>query len=202
MNFRQLRNFLLILVIIAAPGLARAATVTETFTFNATLTSGDLLCGDFVGSETSCPGQFGQRGPALLTYGMSIGETYAGMFSLTFNDTGLEDARCEINGKNCYYSDDFLPSTPVGSSPGNIDFTLNSQISSAFDLSGSPGSYGYGTDYMWDDQGLFYYSMVDFELTEVVYTNSALAPVPLPASLPLLGGALFGFGAWRRMRKG
>lgn len=109
MNFRQLRNFLLILVIIAAPGLARAATVTETFTFNATLTSGDLLCGDSVGSETSCPGQFGQRGPALLTYGMSIGETYAGMFSLTFNDTGLEDARCEINGKNCYYSDDFLP---------------------------------------------------------------------------------------------
>lgn len=48
MNFRQLRNFLLILVIIAAPGLARAATVTETFTFNATLTSGDLLCGDSV----------------------------------------------------------------------------------------------------------------------------------------------------------
>lgn len=199
-----LKSLVIPAVSLSFSGAAFAAT--ETYTFDATLTSGTLLCGDFVGGEVPCPALFGVIDEATnlddLMVGLSIGQTYPGRIDLIYDETSsglsLADATCVLNGTNCKFSGDFLPlgSTSLGAAPGVLDFSNTSVVESLFNITGSTGTYAFGTDYLFRSDGsVYYYFDVDFDLSNVDYTV-----VPLPASLPFLLVSLGGLALIRRKK--
>ncbi|MBC9246487.1 VPLPA-CTERM sorting domain-containing protein [Paracoccus sp. 11-3] len=204
---RLVKSVLLILAFAFAPIIVKAATVTETFTFNATLDSGVLFCGPRVEQEAPCPDRFSTVDPSLLPYGMSFRESYAGSIALTYDDNRLTGILCHLNEQNCNFGgveNGFNSQSPTGPNPGNLDFTDTAQSrGSVFFINNGSGGYSYGTDYVESADGseIYYYSNVNFSLSDVTYESSQPAPVPLPASLPLLAGAVLGFGTLRRWRK-
>lgn len=184
-----MKSFLYSFVI--ATGLAAvsdsAIAATESFEFDATLTSGTLLCGpEGVGSEVPCPELFGViDGPGRtddLMVGLMVGGTYPGRIDLIYDrtsrgDLALSDATCHLNGKDCRYSLDFIPigAAPMGSTPGRIDFSETSVVTSLFIIDGVDDRYNYATDYLFrGDEFLYYYTDVNFELS-----NTEFTPVPL-----------------------
>lgn len=199
---RRVKNMMLSIGILVFWGghATAATTLVETFTFDATLTSGTLLCGEFVGLEEPCPGKFGVPQGAFgddLMFGKTIGDTYAGVIKIGFDPTEITSASCSIGGANCLFSDDFLQgSFPLGDDP-TLDFSSLSVVLSLFDFSGDTGSYFFATDYSFDEDGVYYYTDVRFDLTNV---SREVANVPLSGSVGFLALALgaIGFAARRR----
>jgi hypothetical protein len=187
-----------------APGAAVA--VTESYAFNATLQSGAVMCGEDPFDAEPCPELFGvvdePNTADDLMVGMSIGGTYPGRIDLVYRESvggilGLVGARCVLNGRNCLFDDEFLPlgEPPLGPSPGVLDFTLNSIVTSRFFIDGKSGRYLFETDF-WQlsDGTYYYYDNVRFGLSEIKY----IAPVPLPLPVTSLAVAVASLGLLRR----
>lgn len=179
-----------------------ASAATETFTFEATLTEGNLICGRFVGEEGFCPSLIGAIDIANdplddFMFGMRIGYSTFGRIDLIYADGVLVDGTCRLNGKNCAFGQAFFPlgSAPLGSAPGFLDFGTSSTVVSAFYINEDKGSFRYATDYITANGPNYnyvqYYKDVLFRLHDITYV-STLQPVPLPATLP---GLVIAFGA-------
>lgn len=204
---KKMRRFLYRLAVVTgfvcAAGAATAAT--ESYAFDATLSSGSVLCGAFVGLEAPCPSLFGVVDEANafddLMVGLAVGGTYPGRIDLTYDELGgrvlaLSGAACTLNGKNCSFSDAFLPigAPSLGASPGTLDFSLTSVVESRFTIFGDTGTYDYSTDYLFRGDGsIYYYTGVSFELSDVTFS-----PVPLPSTAT---GLLAAFGVLSLMRR-
>ncbi len=179
---------------------ADAATVTrEVFTFDATLTSGTSFCGEYVSLESACPEKFGSFSGWQaddLMHGLALSDTVSGKIILTSSDGLLESASCSLGGRDCLFSTElFFGGLPVGPA-GVVDFTWSSVVGSRFDF--GAGTYFFGTDYTFDEDGVHYYSGVRFSLENVEHR---LVEVPLPASAGFLLAGLLGFGIVRRLKR-
>lgn len=184
-------------------GATAASAATESWTFDATLSSGLLLCGEFVGDETSCPADFGLVDAPSdlddLMLGMEIGGTYAGRVDLEWDDATsmLLSASCMLNGRDCMFSTDFVAAPgPLGAT-ATVDFTVSGVVGSTFNFEAGAERYLFSTDYIFDeDDSLHYYADVRFDLTDVGYSTS-LPEVPLPAGGLLLLSGLAGLAIRR-----
>lgn len=222
---RSLRGLLAVLLFLTAPALAKAATITETYTFNLTYNSGGLACyGSYVRNDVeagpddivdlglfaTCPGS---TSPALFVD--SFDEIAFGRIDITSGDGRRVSVECSINGWNCNYNDwsDYVTEKslfPLGPSPGKIHLSASIDLISDFNIDGENGTYKYGTNYnsmgYSVPDGVNYYSYyltyydVLFDLSNITYSSSQPAPVPLPAGLPLLGGGLISLVMLRRRR--
>lgn len=181
---------------------AEAATADrEAFSFDATLVSGALLCGEFVGLEEACPEKFGTYSGSQdedLMQGAAIGETYSGRIVLKSVGDMLVSATCRLRGRDCLFSTEFVePPYPLGPN-ATVDFTDTSITFSQFTFNGPTGQYLFGTDYIFDADGVHYYAGVKFDLSGVTHE---VAAVPLPASAGLLLLSLAGLGAFFGLKR-
>lgn len=222
---RSLRGLLAVLLFLTAPALAKAATITETYTFNLTYKSGGLTCEGYystpdvypdLGETTNlgyfavCPGY-----PRPAPFVDSFDEIASGQIDITSVDGLFIGATCSINGWNCNYNDwsDIVHGNstyPLGPNPGGIDLGAASDLDSYFYIYGGSGTYNYHTNYddfsytVPDGDNYYLYNMtfydVLFDLSDITYSSSQPAPVPLPAGLPLLGGGLISLVMLRRRR--
>lgn len=187
-----------VLALSSAP--AFASTVTETYMFDATLSSGSVMCGAYVSLEVACADKFGSYSGSQaddLMFGTSMGSTYSGMVTLSYDLSGILEASCELNGRDCGFGSDLLRA-PFGPD-ADVDFSSPGMVLSEFSFAGDTGSYYFGTDYTDDADGsIYYYSGVQFDLTNVERT---ITSVPLMGSGGLLLAGLGGFAVARRSRR-
>ncbi|MEM8823579.1 MAG: VPLPA-CTERM sorting domain-containing protein [Pseudomonadota bacterium] len=187
-----------------------ASAATETYIFDATLKSGTLFCGIAVSFEAPCPSEFGLIDEPTdlddIMVGMSIGGTYPGRIDLSYDDLpdgtkSLSGVSCSLNGGNCFFDDTFLNLGPslAGPAPGELDFSDVFSGTSLFEILGNTGTYSYSTEYLdRPDGSVYFYGDVQFDLTEVSHSSSAVHSVPLPAGVL---GLLTGLGAFGWMRR-
>ena len=167
------------------------------------------MCAEVFGGEVSCPDDFGSvDAPSSLDdlmVGLEIGGTYSGRVALEWSSdrapADLIGASCELAGKNCFFSDDFVTRPdPIGTEAARIDFSETGVVGSTFNFAPGAPSFFHSTDYIFDeDMSVHYHSGVRFDLSNVTYTNGT-SVVPLPASAPILLSGLLAL-AWLGRRR-
>lgn len=178
---------------------ANAATTTKSYSFDATLVSGELYCGANAFLAEPCSGDFGTFAATkaeLLMLGKSKNGVYRGRIELGFEGDDFSYAACDLGGADCFFDDAYL-NGPFGDD-AELNFSRTSEVLSKFYLGEETGSYFFGTDYFTDEDGTRYYSGVRFDLTDVERADVAI--VPLMGSAAFLVFALGGFAAVSRRK--
>lgn len=179
--------------------VAVAASTIASYSFDATLTSGAVVCGAFGISEASCPERFGTISGNKANdfmFGKSIGSTYSGEIHVEFGEGRIVKASCEIGGADCAISDDMLE-PPIGS-PEIINFSDFIDVLAVFRFEEDTGNMAFGTGFEFFGEDVQYYSKVNFDLTNV--KRGDVEVVPLMGSAGFLGLALGGFVALSRRK--
>lgn len=204
------RTFLTI-ALVGTGSVANAATFTDRATFEAAI---DIL---YIEDFETLTGGDSIAGPILMPTGLEVSTDTNDMYvagpgqssnptTALGSNTPLSDAMHFDLGVSAYGLGMDIFQNQGGGSQTGIDQTYELSLFSGLLLvdtivgtigSGTGGFLGYTSASLFDNASLISLSTPLFEVVD----NVTVGAVPLPAGLPLIGGAVLALGALRRRRK-
>ncbi len=195
---RNILKYLTALAVALGPQLAHSAPVTYNYDYTGTVV--ELYDIDPFGSLAGGP--FPTETPDTTPFfGFEIGDEISASLNVTINEMSgfpeLVSSSCDVGGYGCTF-DDFASATILDPALGTISYSSTNYSEGTEILLGDPAGF-VELDLEWGDMDFYIFRhlrLEDIDLSPAV----AIAPMPLPGSLPLLAGLVVFGGIVARKR--